>query len=77
MISYGRLRRSSDFGSKSHLIACFAICCLTVLTSSSSLKNHDLDKEIDGMFEMGVETIALPLEEKMQFELGEQGGSYG
>ena len=41
------------------------------------MKNHGVDDEVDGMFEMGVETIALPLEEKMQFELGEQGGSYG
>ena len=29
------------------------------------------------MFEMGRETIALPLEEKLKFEQGDQGISFG
>ncbi|EJF60000.1 Clavaminate synthase-like protein [Dichomitus squalens LYAD-421 SS1] len=41
------------------------------------LKNHGVDEEVDGMFEMGRETIALPLEEKLKFEQGDQGVSFG
>ena len=29
------------------------------------------------MFEMGAHTMALPLEEKMKFEQGDEGGSFG
>jgi hypothetical protein len=29
------------------------------------------------MFEMGVHTMALPLEEKMEFEQGDEGNSFG
>lgn len=29
------------------------------------------------MFDMGAETMALPLEEKMQFEQGDEGRSFG
>ena len=39
-----------------------------------SLKNHGVE-EIDDMFEMGSETMALPLEEKHKFD--EQGASFG
>ena len=42
----------------------------------SSLKNHGVD-EVDGMFEMGRETMALPLEEKGKFEQGAEGASFG
>ncbi|TBU22679.1 Clavaminate synthase-like protein [Dichomitus squalens] len=40
------------------------------------LTNHGVD-EVDDMFEMGRETMALPLEEKNKFEQGEHGGSFG
>ena len=40
----------------------------------TSLKNHGVE-EIDDMFEMGRETMALPLEEKHKFD--EQGASFG
>ncbi|RPD55161.1 Clavaminate synthase-like protein [Lentinus tigrinus ALCF2SS1-7] len=41
------------------------------------LKNHDVNEEVDEMFEMGRETLALPLEEKMCFEQGDNGFSFG
>lgn len=47
------------------------------LTSPSSLKNHGVDSEADQMFEMGAETMKLPLEEKMKFEQGDSGLSFG
>ena len=42
-----------------------------------SLKNHGADKEVQGMFEMGSETMKLPMEEKMKFEQGDGGRSCG
>ncbi|ESK91153.1 2og-fe oxygenase [Moniliophthora roreri MCA 2997] len=41
------------------------------------LKNHGADEEVNEMFEMGHETMALPLEEKMKFEQGDTGVSFG
>ncbi|KAI0031557.1 Clavaminate synthase-like protein [Vararia minispora EC-137] len=41
------------------------------------LKNHGADEAVAGMFEMGAETMALPLEEKMKFEQGNEGMSFG
>ncbi|KAF7288798.1 Clavaminate synthase-like protein [Mycena chlorophos] len=41
------------------------------------LKNHDSDDEVRGMFEMGAETMALPMEEKMRYEQGDDGISFG
>ncbi|KAG6899688.1 hypothetical protein C0993_007888 [Termitomyces sp. T159_Od127] len=41
------------------------------------LKNHGVDKEVDGMFDMGAETMKLPLEEKLKFEQGDDGMSFG
>ncbi|KAF7790904.1 hypothetical protein EIP86_001862 [Pleurotus ostreatoroseus] len=41
------------------------------------LKNHGADEEVDQMFEMGAETMKLPLAEKMQFEQGDEGMSFG
>lgn len=40
-----------------------------------SLKNHDID--IRPMWELGDVTMALPLEEKMTYEQGNSGYSYG
>lgn len=42
-----------------------------------SLKNHGVDDEANEMFEMGAGTMALPLEEKMKFEQGDDGMSFG
>ncbi|PCH41798.1 Clavaminate synthase-like protein [Wolfiporia cocos MD-104 SS10] len=41
------------------------------------LKNHGAEDEVQGMFEMGAETMALPFEEKMKFEQGDEGMSHG
>jgi len=41
------------------------------------LSNHGADQEVNDMFEMGAETMALPLEELMKFEQGDEGGSFG
>lgn len=43
----------------------------------SSLKNHGADNEADAMFEMGAETMMLPLEEKLKYEQGDEGISFG
>lgn len=45
--------------------------------TNGSLKNHGADEEVDGMFDMGAETMALPLSEKMKFEQGDDGRSFG
>ena len=42
-----------------------------------SLKNHGANELVDEMFNMGAETMELPLEEKMQFEQGDSGSSFG
>lgn len=42
-----------------------------------SLKNHGADEEVSSMFDMGEETMNLPLEEKMKFEQGDSGMSAG
>ncbi|KAH8082843.1 Clavaminate synthase-like protein [Cristinia sonorae] len=41
------------------------------------LKNHGTDDEVAKMFDMGAETMALPFEEKMRFEQGDEGMSHG
>ncbi|KAI0751878.1 Clavaminate synthase-like protein [Daedaleopsis nitida] len=41
------------------------------------LKNHGIGEEVDPMFDMGRETIALPLDEKLKYEMGDQGSSFG
>ncbi|OBZ65469.1 1-aminocyclopropane-1-carboxylate oxidase [Grifola frondosa] len=41
------------------------------------LKNHGADEEVKKMFDMGAETMALPFEEKMKFEQGDDGMSCG
>ncbi|GBE78901.1 Clavaminate synthase-like protein [Sparassis crispa] len=41
------------------------------------LKNHGTDEEVNGMFEMGAETMALTMEEKMKYEQGDEGMSCG
>ncbi|KAL5513232.1 hypothetical protein ACEPAH_3630 [Sanghuangporus vaninii] len=41
------------------------------------LKNYGADREVKELFEMGAETMRLPLDEKMQFEQGDNGQSFG
>ena len=61
-----------------------SILCATVIPrltrrhpSRSSLKNHGVDCEVSGMFDVGAETLDLPLEEKMRYEQGDNGDSFG
>lgn len=44
-------------------------------STSNSLKNHDVD--IKPVWEMGETTMVLPLEEKMKFDQGNTGRSFG
>lgn len=41
------------------------------------LKNHGVENEVEGMFEMGAETMDLPLEEKLKFDQGVEGRVFG
>ncbi|KAJ7130791.1 hypothetical protein C8R43DRAFT_1025016 [Mycena crocata] len=41
------------------------------------LKNHGADELAEGMFDMAAETMLLPMEEKLQFEQGDGGNSFG
>ncbi|KAJ7112332.1 hypothetical protein C8R44DRAFT_798349 [Mycena epipterygia] len=41
------------------------------------LKNHGVNEQVSGMFEMAAETMALPMEEKMKYEQGDDGMSFG
>lgn len=42
-----------------------------------SLKNHGADLEASAMFDAGEEAMAIPTEEKMKFEQGDDGFSFG
>ena len=42
-----------------------------------SLSNHGVDREVNAVFDVGAETLALPLAEKMKYEQGDNGGSFG
>ncbi|THH21407.1 hypothetical protein EW146_g128 [Bondarzewia mesenterica] len=41
------------------------------------LKNHGVNYEVSEMFDMGAETMELPFEEKMKYEQGDEGRSFG
>ncbi|EKM58754.1 uncharacterized protein PHACADRAFT_248824 [Phanerochaete carnosa HHB-10118-sp] len=41
------------------------------------LKNHGAEEDTEQMFRMGAETMDLPLEEKLKFEQGDTGFSFG
>ncbi len=47
------------------------------MADNSSLRNHGVEEEASRMFEMGEETMRLPLEEKMKYEQGDNGESFG
>ena len=36
-----------------------------------------MDQEVANMFDMGAETLDLPIEEKMKYEQGDNGDSFG
>ena len=41
------------------------------------MKNHGTEELVEGMFAMGDETLKLPMDEKMKFEQGDDGRSFG
>ncbi|KAF7331002.1 1-aminocyclopropane-1-carboxylate oxidase [Mycena venus] len=41
------------------------------------LKNHGADELAEGMFQMAAETMQLPMDEKLKFEQGDSGNSFG
>ncbi|TFK83383.1 Clavaminate synthase-like protein [Polyporus arcularius HHB13444] len=41
------------------------------------LKNHGVDAEAQALLEVGRKALSLPLEEKLKYELGDEGGSFG
>ncbi|OJT09574.1 UPF0676 protein [Trametes pubescens] len=41
------------------------------------MRNHGVEWEVDAMFDLGSETLALPLSEKMKYEQGDNGDSFG
>lgn len=41
------------------------------------LKNHGVTEEVNAMFSLGEEAMKLPLEEKLRFEQGDEGSSFG
>ncbi|KAF8889038.1 hypothetical protein BD779DRAFT_1714754 [Infundibulicybe gibba] len=47
------------------------------LWNAATLKNHGVDDLFEPMFELGKETMALPLDEKMKYWQGNQGASFG
>jgi hypothetical protein len=74
----GMLLLSSASGSKCLCGGLSYQCGANILSLwSSSLKNHGVDDEADGMYDMAAETLSLPLEEKMKFEQGNDGKSFG
>ena len=74
LTSYGRRLRNSVFGSK---YPRRFLCIVFVHLSKNSLKNHGVDQDVDQMFEMGAETMRLSMEEKMRYEQGDDGMSFG
>lgn len=72
-IAFGRPRPHSGSGSK-YFVPCPTSCLSTHLRS---LKHHTAIDEVNDMFDMGAETLALPLSEKMKFEQGDEGDSFG
>ena len=74
LTSYGRRLQNSVFGSK---YPRRFLCIVFAHLSGISLKNHGVDLDVDQMFEMGAETMRLSMEEKMRYEQGDDGMSFG
>ncbi|KAI6038494.1 hypothetical protein EDC04DRAFT_2868313 [Pisolithus marmoratus] len=41
------------------------------------IKNHGAEQEVQAMFDLGAKTFGLPLEEKLKYEQGDTGRSFG
>ena len=72
MISFGTRRRSWGSGSE-----CRYARSVAAFLKFDSLKNHGADNEVNAMFDMGEETMKLPLAEKMKYEQGDGGSNFG
>lgn len=55
----------------------YVLECKLAQARVHSLKNHGADEEVNAMFDMGETTMALPLDEKMKYEQGDDGMSFG
>ena len=53
------------------------VAFVQVVITCCSVQNHGADGLVNEMFDMGEETMRLPLEEKMKFEQGDDGMSFG
>ena len=80
----GTRRRSTNSGRPRPSLASGSKCALLPVSESKrirlrfrSLKNHGVDEDVNKMFEMGAETMRLPLDEKMKYEQGDAGMSSG
>jgi hypothetical protein len=72
--NFGKLPKNLGFGSK---CSSSQMEMIWYQIYGFSLKNHEVDYEVNEMFDMGAETMALPLDEKMKFEQGNDGMSFG
>ena len=48
-----------------------------LIVCPASIKNHGAEHEVNDMFDVGAETLDLPLSEKMKYEQGDNGDSFG
>lgn len=78
MTSYGKQGKLSGIGSKYDFLRDKLVIHHSKFESVPySLKNHGVDHEEREMFDMAAETMELPLEEKMKYEQGDSGSSFG
>lgn len=52
-------------------------CVLTAMRNNTSLKNHGVEHEVNEMFKLGKAFMELPLDQKMQYEEGDDGMQFG
>lgn len=72
LASYGMRPLNLAFGS-AYILA--AVNPQPVNHDLISLKNHEVDP--NEMFDMGIETMNMPMSEKLKFEQGDDGASFG
>lgn len=71
------LVRILDFGSEHERHNRFQLC-ISAYLMFKSLKNHGVtEEEHSAIFTMGAATMLLPMDEKMKFEQGDDGMTFG
>lgn len=75
--NYGKQPQNWAFGSMLRPCVLMTVYIADDSYLRISLKNHGVDEEVNEMFDMGAETFALPMEEKMRYYPGDGGGSHG